>query len=156
MLSNIPKSFKTGNIHFCCGKFPAVQDLANGFEEYFDAILVYSVIQYVFLGQSIFNFIHKCIEHLKPGGRLLIGDIPNLSARNRFLNSSEGKEFSNNNTQISNSIVLSHSNDERIDDAVIFSILNRFRNFGCETYLIPQHKNLPFGNRREDLLIVKR
>jgi len=43
----------------------------------------------------------------------------------------------------------------KIDDSIIFSILNRYRNFGFETYLFNQDDRLPMANRREDILIVK-
>jgi hypothetical protein len=43
---------------------------------------------------------------------------------------------------------------ERMDDSVVMSILSRFRNFGYETYLLPQDNRLPFANSREDILIV--
>jgi cyclopropane fatty-acyl-phospholipid synthase-like methyltransferase len=122
----------------------------------YDCILVYSVIQYPFLEGNIYSFIHKCIKHLKTGGRLLIGDIPNYMKRERFLNSEEGKKFLSNKVDLSTHVQLNHQNEERIDDSIIFSILQRFRQYGCETYLLPQSKKLPFSNRREDVLIIKR
>jgi cyclopropane fatty-acyl-phospholipid synthase-like methyltransferase len=122
----------------------------------FDAIVVYSVIQYPFLEQSIYSFIHKCVDLLSPGGRLLIGDIPNLSSRNRFIESKEGALFQDMQELASKEMNFQHVNSERIDDAVVFSILSRYRNYGCETFLLPQNDRLPFANRREDILIVKR
>ena len=80
--------------------------------------------------------------------------MPNFNCRERFLNSSESSEFKNNKVSVSVDIV--HENIDRLDDSVVMSILLRFRNFGCETYVLPQPKSLPFANRREDILIVKR
>ena len=117
---------------------------------------MYSVIQYVFLEQSLFNFIHNCLILLNSRGALIIGDIPNFSARERFLESSDGEKFTNNVLEQKENLKFHHEKSERIDDTIIFSILSRFRNFGCETYLLPQSINLPFSNRREDILIVKR
>ena len=80
--------------------------------------------------------------------------FPNVSSRNRFLNSSEGSAFIN--AEFKDSINIKHEDYERLDDSIIFSIMQRFRNFNCETYLLPQNKNLPFANRREDIIIKKR
>lgn len=44
---------------------------------------------------------------------------------------------------------------EKIDDAVVFSILQRYRNASFDTYLLMQDKKLPMANRREDILIKK-
>ncbi len=154
MLSNITADNKNNAVvKHAAGAFPEA-DLGDAL---YDAINVYSVIQYPFLEQSIFTFIHACINRLRSGGRLLIGDIPNFSARNRFLASDAGKSFlSNQGNQSNASVHFQHDDSERIDDFVIFSILGRYRSFGCETFLLPQPPGLPFYNRREDILIVKR
>jgi len=156
MLNNINKQSLNNNIHLIPGYFPKVKFPHKGSYKSFDRILVYSVIQYVFLEQSIFDFIHQCINLLNPSGRLLIGDIPNISARERFINSDKGEEFVKNGSNKNLTIQLKHEKQERIDDSIVLAILSRFRNFECETYLLPQNQNLPFGNRREDILIIKR
>lgn len=153
MLSNI--ILENNRITKIEGYFPNV-DYLKGKEQFFDTIIVYSVIQYPFLEQSIFKFIHKCLELIKPGGRILIGDIPNVSARNRFLNSKEGQKFSSTIPEGKDQMKFDHDNAERIDDSIVLAILARFRNSGCETYLLPQKEGLPFSNRREDILIIKR
>jgi 2-polyprenyl-3-methyl-5-hydroxy-6-metoxy-1,4-benzoquinol methylase len=154
MLLNIDNSTLGNNIHLVPGCFPDDNVKTKLSTESFDAILVYSVLQYIFIEQSIFSFIHECLKLLKPGGRLLLGDIPNFQSRERFLDSAKGREFLSNTVQ--NTINLEHANEERIDDSIIMSIMLRFRKFGCETYLVPQPMNLPFANRREDILIIKR
>jgi|688.fasta_scaffold323618_2 SAM-dependent methyltransferase len=156
MLDNIDLRFINKNTTLIPGRFPDPIVLNSLFNNTFDVIIIYSVIQYVFINQSVFHFIHECLKFLKPGGRLLIGDIPNYQARQRFLNSEVGLEFLSKASQVNNTIELKHENIERIDDSVIMSMLLRFRNFGCETYLLPQPKKLPFSNRREDILIIKR
>jgi len=155
MLDNIVPEYINSKIHLIPGYFPNVDVFNNKFHNYFDRIIVYSVIQYVFLEQSIYSFINKCLEMLSQGGILMIGDIPNFSARERFLQSEEGKSFLSS-VNYDNNINIIHDKKERIDDSIIISILTRYRNFGCETYLLPQPKELPFGNRREDILIYKR
>lgn len=156
MLNNINKELLNDKINLIPGYFPKIDYFNSGYSDTFDRILIYSVIQYVFLEQSIYKFIHTCINLLKPGGRILIGDIPNISARERFLKSEEGKLFKKKGESFKNPISIQHENQERIDDPIVVSIISRFRSFGCETYLLPQPKNLPLGNRREDILIVKR
>lgn len=153
MLSNINAA--SNHITKIEGYFPNV-DYLNDKEKFFDTIIVYSVIQYPFLEQSIFKFIHKCLELIKPGGRILLGDIPNVSARNRFLNSEKGQKFNSTVPEGKDQMKFEHDNAERIDDSIVLAILARFRNFGCETYLLPQTEGLPFSNRREDILIIKR
>ncbi len=156
MLANIDSNLLSNNIHLTPGKFPeaSLKDFFKSSK--FDGIIVYSVIQYVYLEQSIFTFIHECINLLNPGGRLLLGDIPNYEKRERFLNSDAGVSFLNNSSFQTNSVSINHTNEERLDDSIVLAILHRFRNFGCETYLLPQPNELPFSNRREDILIIKR
>lgn len=154
MLENIKKECNSTHINLLPGMFPNEVNFSKDSTNTFDAIIVYSVIQYVFNYQSIYQFIHECIKLLKPGGKLLIGDIPNFNCKERFLKSTDSSEFKNNKASIS--VNIEHENMDRLDDSVIMSILLRFRNFGCETYVLPQPKSLPFANRREDILIIKR
>lgn len=154
MLKNIPEEIVSERIFLLPGMFPNEVTFPDHSINTFDAIIVYSVIQYVFNYQSIYQFIHECIKLLKPGGKLLIGDIPNFNCRERFLSSLESADFKRNNVSVS--VHIEHENLDRLDDSVVMSILLRFRNFGCETYILPQPKSLPFANRREDILIIKR
>jgi 2-polyprenyl-3-methyl-5-hydroxy-6-metoxy-1,4-benzoquinol methylase len=156
MLANIDSSLISDEIFLINGNFPETSVIKKISNTKFDSIIVYSVLQYIFIEQSMFKFIHKCVNLLKPGGGLLLGDIPNFQSRERFLESADGLEFRNNQSNIQNPISLKHENEERIDDSIIMSILLRFRQFGCETYLLPQSEALPFSNRREDILIIKR
>ena len=43
----------------------------------------------------------------------------------------------------------------KIDDAVVFEILERARESGFDAYVAPQPDELPMANRREDILIVR-
>jgi hypothetical protein len=72
------------------------------------------------------------------------------------LNSEEGLEFKPTFKNTNDKMQFNHKEAERIDDSIVLSILARYRNFGCETYLLPQKSGLPFANRREDILIIKR
>lgn len=141
-------------------KFP--QDEAF-FEKYtadggfFDAILVYSVMQHVILEDNPFHFIDQAVRLLAPGGRLLLGDLPNISKRKRFFLSPRGIKTHQNYTnsdEIPEVDILSLEMD-KLDDSQIFAILQRYRSAGFESYLLPQGDALPLSTRREDILIVK-
>jgi 2-polyprenyl-3-methyl-5-hydroxy-6-metoxy-1,4-benzoquinol methylase len=138
-------------------KFPENQQIFNKYWNSVDAIIVYSVLQHVVLEDNLFNFIDKALELLNSGGMLLLGDIPNISKRKRFFSSPKGikthQEFIGKNEVPE--IDIFHIEHEKIDDSILMAILQRYRNFGFETYLIPQYRTLPMATRREDILIVK-
>lgn len=135
------------------GKFPANLLEINS---KFDVIIVYSVLQCIFLDGNTFDFLDSCVELLDDGGELLIGDIPNFSKKKRFLKTKFGLELHNktSNTSIDN-ILEDGFNKMALDDSFILMILNRYRNMGFEVYLLPQKENLPFSYTREDILIKK-
>ena len=91
------------------------------------------------------------------GGRLLIGDIHNASKKKRFLSSETGRDFHMkwSSSQTCPNVCWNKLEPLCIDDSVIFSILQRYRSMGCESYLLEQLSGLPMNNTREDILIVK-
>jgi len=141
------------------GKFPDNFDSLEKHKGSLDVIITYSVLHIVTLKDNPFNFIDKALELLNSGGALFLGDIQNISKRNRFFQSEAGqiqhKEFMGSDTQIPPPQTGFPESYTRIDDAILLSIMARYRGLGFETYLLPQNKDLPFGNRREDLLIVR-
>lgn len=158
MLKLVPNS---SHVVKYAGYFPDIAELFDKYTGKIDYALTYSVFHYIFTESNIFNFIHKAMDLLKNGGSLLIGDIPNISKRRRFLQSEEGIKFQQNGAKFNKQNInkgWTFHNDEnlKIDDAVVLSVLMRYRNYGYETYLMPQKDNLSMANRREDILIVKR
>ena len=138
------------------GRFPrnfAVTEYAGRV----DAILVYSVLQYVFVEGSVFDFVDACLELLAPEGQLLIGDVPNVSKRKRFFESEEGVRFHREFTGTTEGPDVRFNVVERskIDDAVVLGILARARAAGFDAYVLPQASDLPMANRREDILITR-
>ena len=115
-------------------------------------------MMYVCVQDSIFNFLDKAVSLLALGGRLLIGDIPNRSKRRRFFASTEGIKTHQDYTGTDEIPVISTWNLDyaQIDDSIVFAIMQRYRAAGYETYLLPQNKNLPMANRREDIVIERR
>jgi len=139
-----------------CLKFPN-DFISDKYENSADVVLIYSVLQHVFLETNPFYFIDNAVKLLKNGGRLLLGDIPNISKRNRFFSSDAGILFHQKFTKTKTFPELSTNNlnENTIDDSLIFAILNRYRLAGYESYLLEQPDDLPMHNRREDILIVK-
>ena len=125
-------------------------------------ILVYSVLHY--LGDDdVELFINKAISLLQPGGKMLLGDIPNISKKQRFLTSEEGRLFvekwnqkmATKDDDMPKDMLDEDSNIAEFNDSKILSLLKRIRESGCNAYLLPQPVNLPFGYTREDILIEK-
>lgn len=141
------------------GYFPDMPEFIEEFNNSVDYILSYSVFHYIFEEGNIFSFLDNGCGLLKSGGKFLIGDIPNYTKRSRFFLSDKGIE--SHRQFVEDATALPELNTykldkKRIDDGVLFGIISRYRNFGFETYLLPQDEKLPMANRREDILIEKR
>ena len=155
MLNSLPDNEHTVKYP---GRFPdEVHDLLVSYQNSIDYITTYSTLLCIFYDQCIYKFIDAAVLLLKPGGRLLIGDIPNISKRKRFFSSDAGKRFHKDFMNTTEDPEVKHAELEpgQIDDGVILGVLQRYRGFGYDSYLLPQNENLPFANRREDILIVR-
>jgi len=140
------------------GPFPdAVPELLTNYQNSIDYILTYSTLMCVFYDGCIYKFIDAAVSLLKTGGKLLIGDVPNISKRKRFFSSEAGIRFHKEFMKTDTNPEVHHSQLEigQIDDGIIMGIIQRYRGFGYDAYLLPQNDTLPFYNRREDILIVK-
>ncbi len=144
-------------IRWLAGQFPDV-----ALNERFDCILLYSVIHYVPSFSELLPFIDAGADLLKPGGRLLIGDIPNRDRKRRFLESEVGQIFEK---EWQKSRLESPRKESRIfddatgigtlSDAESLEIAARSRANGFHVYILPQPQDLPFGHTREDILVVR-
>jgi 2-polyprenyl-3-methyl-5-hydroxy-6-metoxy-1,4-benzoquinol methylase len=136
------------------GKFPGEVNLSGEFE----VIVSYSVFHYVFADGQPFEFIDRALMLLAAGGRFLLGDIPNISKRNRFLSTPGGVEFHKKlmGTDKAPEISVQTSEPGRIDDGFIMDVLMKYRRAGIETYLLQQPLGWPLSNSREDILFIKR
>ena len=155
MLNNIEKRHSFQSI---VGKFPdCLNRLTEINPEGFDYILCYSVLHYVVADNNLFNFINSLLQILKEGGIALIGDIPNMSKRKRFFSSQTGIEFHKKfmNTLEEPKADQYKFEKNKIDDAVINSIIDQARTFGFDVYIVPQAPSLPMSNRRDDILIMR-
>jgi 2-polyprenyl-3-methyl-5-hydroxy-6-metoxy-1,4-benzoquinol methylase len=174
----IPLSFMvastTGIDHPSClrvlrERFPAGIELVSGnfFEvqlsQSFDRIVCYGVLNYLRDTSEVHEFMDKAVGLLAGGGKALFGDVPNVSAKQRFLQSAEGIEFTGRWEQLRKQApeddqTLSVDPDPDIvqfDDTLLLSIIGRYRKKGFHGYILPQPPNLPFGRTREDILIVR-
>jgi 2-polyprenyl-3-methyl-5-hydroxy-6-metoxy-1,4-benzoquinol methylase len=152
------------------GNMGNVRLIAASFEEAkvdvtFEKILIYSVIQYLPDVQAIQSFLLKAVGLLKPGGRLLIGDLPNTSRKGRFMASRQAAQVDDSwNRSMSNESATeafqklgglpANTTGTNIDDEVIAGLILFLRSLGFEAYLVPQPEDLPFGLTREDILVV--
>ncbi len=156
MLAQLPDV--PGVTRKCPGLFPrghaAVAELAG---RPADAILCYSVLQYIYVDSNLFDFIDAVVMLLAPHGRALIGDIPNVSKRRRFFASETGQRFHREFTGSSEPLAATFNEPApgKIDDAVLMGLMQRAQLAGCDAYLTPQASDLPMANRRDDLIIGK-
>lgn len=153
MLDNLPNESFITKIN---GEFPFCEEL-HKLKSQIDYIIVYSVLHHVVTHSNYIGFIDSAIELLNNDGKLLIGDLPNISKKKRFLDSENGIKFHqewSKNEDLPN-ITWNNLEKSTIDDSLIFSILQRYRSMGCETYLLEQKDGLPMNKTREDILIKR-
>jgi hypothetical protein len=137
------------------GPFPACQVDQAPLGK-FDAILVYSVAQYVFAESSLGRFVDAAMMLLAPeAAGLLIGDIPNVSTRRRFLDSAAGRAHHAEHYAGRPFPEFRFNVPEpgQIDDSVVLGLVARARAAGFQAFVVPQSERLPMANRREDILI---
>jgi hypothetical protein len=144
-------------IHKKPGRYPAEATWLAEYRERVDAAIVYSVLHYIFAEGNVFDFLDRTLTLLAPGGRLLVGDVPNVSKRKRFFSSSAGIHHHQAFTGTGEIPSVSFNTPEpgQIDDSVVLSLLLRARAAGFDAYVLPQGDGLPMANRREDLLFCR-
>jgi cyclopropane fatty-acyl-phospholipid synthase-like methyltransferase len=129
--------------------------------EKYSKILIYSVVHYLDSEKTIHQFLQKAFELVQPGGMLLLGDLPNVNKKKRYLNSSEGKKTSDewSRTLSTNPCHPLTKLDKdthvvTISDEIVLGLLQFARNLDIDAYVLPQPADLPFGNTREDILFI--
>ena len=121
----------------------------------FDAVVAYSVLQYVHAEGATDSFVESILELLAPGGRALIGDVPNHDLRNRFLASSAGADFHRKNFPLSTGPESRPLMAGDFTDRDLLRILSQSRSAGFSAWVLPQDDRLLFAGRREDILIER-
>jgi SAM-dependent methyltransferase len=122
-----------------------------------DAVICYSVLHYIYVDTNLYRFVDETLGLLAPGGRALIGDIPNVSKRRRFFASDTGQRFhrdfaGRDEPPAVDLLSLAH---DKIDDAVLLGMTMRAQAAGFDAYLMPQGEGLPMANRRDDILFSR-
>lgn len=148
------------NIETITGDFMGVN-----IDKKFDCILIYSVLVYMDSYEEKARFIKKAAELLKPGGRLLVGDIINSSVQKRFGESQLGEkvnaEYRDN---LDNNLMDEDTNKKQktgpalqnvLTDETLMKLLLNIRKWGYESFLLPQSFDLAFGYTRQDILVKK-
>lgn len=152
------KRLGTHSVKFISGNF---LDLHLG-KDVYEKILIYSVVQNLADETEVFDFVRKALRYLKPGGKLLLGDIANVSKKERFQTSPFGKEFEKQwrltEGSKSNADKKYFSRDDQrieFDDKMVLKLLLEIRALGCDAFIMPQPNDLPWGHTREDIIIQK-
>ena len=146
------------NIRKVPGRFPDdTADGLRGLAGRCDAVLCYSVFHYVFVSRNPYGFLDGVLALLAPGGACLVGDIPNVAMRRRFLDSDSGRRHHRAYCGRDEDPVVTFNRLDPgvIDDAVVFGLLAYARQAGFHAWIVPQPPELPLSNRREDILILR-
>lgn len=138
-------------------KFPDCPEILVQLRGSIDVAMTYSVLQYVFADGNVFKFVDEALKLLAPGGRFLIGDVPNISMRKRFFASETGVSHHRAYTrsEARPEVEFNRIESDQIDDSVVLAIVGRARAAGFHGFVMPQSPDLPMANRREDILIVR-
>lgn len=130
---------------------------------YYTKILMYAMLHYLSSTEEVLAFVHKATRLLRPGGRMLLGDLPNADRKRRFLATQAGREFDAEwkerraRAGPPEADLLWEGDPELVgsfDDESVMRIVLDLRRAGFETYILQQPVELPFGHTREDLLVV--
>ena len=154
MLEHIPPS---ASFRAVAGQFPQCMPALSDAIDRVDVVLCYSVLHYVYVDTNPFEFLDSACSLLRPGGAMLIGDIPNIAMRKRFFAGAAGIAAHQAYTKSDEvpEVVFNIREPGRIDDSVVLGILSRARASGFHAFALPQASDLPMANRREDILIVR-
>lgn len=144
------------NIGVIAGNFLTMQLPVERFEK----VLIYSVLHYMSSSDEAFLLIDRALSMLAPGGRLLLGDIPNQDRKRRFRSSSigrrTGQEWEEKLSTQGPHPFESLPPDLRlveIGDELLLALVRHIRQQGHEAYLLRQDERLPFGYSREDIMV---
>jgi cyclopropane fatty-acyl-phospholipid synthase-like methyltransferase len=154
LVGRLQKRFSAPNLHVIAGEFPELQIVGQ-----FDKILVYSVLHCLHNEEEVLRFVAAACRLLSDKGRMLLGDIPCLGRKKRFLESQVGRNFNMEwsqqvATQRQNILQSSKAPTIAFTDEFVLAILGRLRNLGWHSYIVEQPSDLAFGLTREDILVV--
>ena len=131
------------------------------FDKKFNKIIIYSVLHYLENHNTVINFVLKAVSMLEVGGAILLGDIPNISKKERFSKGEFGKKFIKNWSKFKSTDSSFKMHNLEFDvqcavfgDSAIMSLVKEVRLKGFNAYILEQNQRLPFCYTREDILIT--
>ena len=127
----------------------------------FDKILAYSVVHYLAGEDEVLAFLRKAYGLLRPGGKMLVGDIPNADRKRRFEESQFGAAFAKawkaRNKGGNEFFAAINADENRVtfDDESVRRLMKGLGLRSKDYKVLAQPSTLPFGHTREDILITK-
>lgn len=155
VLQRLSQRLSSGQIEMLPGNFLEVE-----ISETYDKILIYSVLHCLPNHGEVLNFVRKAARLLRPGGVMLLGDLPNGSKKTRFLATDFGRRFDEafrrdaepaSALQVESQLGVSVT----FNDESVLALLGELRRIGLDAYLVAQPDELPFGRTREDIVAQK-
>lgn len=162
IVERLNRRYNSSQISAICGDFLEIE-----IEQTFDKILVYSVLHCLPSQERVKEFIMKAAALLRPGGVLLLGDIPNVDKKARFLATDFGQRFDAKFRSSSRPQDAPYTSFgpkagsssqgalATFDDEALLEIVRGLRSLGLEAYVHPQPADLPFGHTREDIIAFR-
>jgi SAM-dependent methyltransferase len=162
VIDRLSKRFSDSKIRLIGGRFPDV-DLPGKFSK----VISYSVLHCIADLKGARAFVAAIADLLAPGGRALIGDLPNTNVKARNARAADAASQSaawqsqidswrrdqgdrHPFDEFSGSTDIGGFTDKDIAD-----FITDLRENGFDAYWLPQPPELPFGRTREDLLIIR-
>lgn len=155
VIALLRKRFRHASIRFIEGDF-----LECEIGEQFDRILIYSVLPTLPDYDALIAFADKALGLLRPDGVMLLGDLANKDKKKRFEQSERGASFIREWERVKEESPPEPLDTPAADDAVIINdelvlgLVSRMRQQGWHAYLCDQPQQLPFGNTREDIVVI--
>jgi len=127
----------------------------------FDKVLAYSLVHYMKNNDQLKKFLKNLLRLTSSNGIILIGEIPNISMKKRFLKSKTGKKINKKFNLNLNKLKKKYSSFQykekfiQIYDKEIKFMINYCNKFGADAYILPIKRGLPFSHTRINILIKK-
>lgn len=145
-----------GNAELIGGDFMQVS-----LDRRFTKVMCYGVVPALPDEAALTALVMKVVDVTEPHGRALVSDFSNVDKKRRFLTSERGKAFQAEwqklaaaNPEDDVFAEFERFDTVTIEDAMVLRLVGAVRARGYHAYLVDQPQNLPFGNTREDLLII--
>jgi 2-polyprenyl-3-methyl-5-hydroxy-6-metoxy-1,4-benzoquinol methylase len=162
VIAELGKVVALPNVTLIGGSFPNTP-----IQGQFDRIVAYSVMQCNSDYAAALAFVRAAAALLSDNGRMVIADIPSSDRRARFQASARGKAFEAEWAALRAAHPVPTDEKEAIahlgqatmlgalSDKQILEMAATLRADGFDVWLAPQSPDLPFGNTREDMIIVR-